>query len=155
MKKYFLLILFTLVLEAFFTQPIYGQAQQVAYINKIEIPKVVTNSYGIALGASQGNFTTIEAGFEKYWGRIRLSKPRTTAVSLMASINPFNDIGGITSHVWTRNSRFGLTYGVAGGYYSDFDSMSKVAVGPALGYRMLGIHLVLGYNLLLGDKAMQ
>ena len=98
---------------------------------------------------------TDEAGLEKYWGRIRLSKPRTTAVSLLTTLNPFKDVYGINSHVWTRNSRFGPTYGAYGGYHSNFDGKSRVAIGPTLGYRMLGVHLVLGYNFLLGDKTLE
>lgn len=155
MKNYLFILLLGLLPEVFFTKPIYAQVRQSAFPNKIELPKIVTNSYGIALGASQGKYTTFEVGFERYWGQIRLTKPRTTAVGIMANINPFKDVGGITSHIWTRHGRFGPTFGASGGYYSNFDDKSRVAIGPTVGYRMLGVHLVLGYNLLLGDKTLE
>ncbi len=144
-------LLLLLSLKAFLPFVIYGQKQQAFNNFKFELPKVTTQGHGIILGINQGRYTTFDAGLEKYWTNVKIIRPTTTAVSVLATAS-LRGTAGITTHVWTRRSRFGPTYGISGGYYTDFKEGSRMAVGPTLGYRLLGAHMNLGYNIRFGDN---
>jgi len=54
--------------------------------------------------------------------------------------------------VWQKTGRVNLTYGGNLVYYTNFHGLQRYGLGPAVGFRFAGFHLINGYNLLLGDK---
>ena len=148
----YILICFLLLTQAFFGSSIYAQKQSAGFSRQIKIPDITITGYGLSVGINQGHFTSFEVGIEKYWKQVKLVNPRTMAVSANIMYYPWQGVAGLSSNFWMRKSRYGLTYGASGGYFNDFETHSRVAIGPTLGWRFLGAHVGAGYNLLIGDK---
>jgi hypothetical protein len=148
----FVLSGFLILAQLSFGNNIYAQKQSAGFSDQIRIPAISITGYGLSAGINQGHFTSFEIGIEKYWKQVKLLNPRTTAISANIMYYPWQGVAGLSSNFWMRKSRYGLTYGASGAYFNDFETHSRVAIGPTLGWRFLGLHIGAGYNLLIGDK---
>jgi hypothetical protein len=113
--------------------------------------KLFQRNHGMIVGLQRGKFTTIEFGGEIHWRKISLNKPRLFATTANMEYNFSDNIIGYKAGVWFKRGRINLTYGANLVYFTDFDK-SKYGIGPSIGFRLLGFHLVNGYNFLTGDK---
>jgi hypothetical protein len=145
-------ILFTCIL---FTGTVQAQIFQKKEEEKrgIRLPKYVAtkNTYGMIAGIERGQYTFMELGAEKHWKKIRLVHARTVGANANLEYNFGNNILGYNAAAWVKTGRVDLTYGVNLNYITDFE-ISRYGLGPQIGFRLLGLHFVNGYNFLLGNK---
>ncbi|MDO1447528.1 hypothetical protein Q0590_14765 [Rhodocytophaga aerolata] len=109
--------------------------------------KLFQRNYGVILGVQRGKSTFFEFGSEIHWRKVRLTNPRLIAATANVTYNIADNVLGYQAGFWTKRGRIALTLGANAGYYTDFDHGS-FAVGPAVGFRLLGFHLTTGYNYL-------
>lgn len=121
--------------------------------NGIRLPKYVASkrSFGMIGGIEKGNITFLELGVEGHWKKIRLKNSRTLAANVNMEYNFGNNILGYNAAGWIKKGRVNLTYGVNFNYVTDF-TYTRYGMGPQIGFRLLGLHIVNGYNFLLGEK---
>jgi hypothetical protein len=112
--------------------------------------KLFQRNYGVILGVQRGKSTFFEFGSEIHWRKVRLTNPRLIAATANVTYNIADNVLGYQAGFWTKRGRIALTLGANAGYYTDFDNGS-FAIGPAVGFRLLGFHLTTGYNYLF-DK---
>ncbi|WMJ74240.1 hypothetical protein RCC89_13840 [Cytophagaceae bacterium ABcell3] len=115
--------------------------------------KVNSSRYGFLLGMHQGRTTFFEFGVQKHWKKVSLKNPRMYAVYGTAAYSFQDRVLGYQAGVWTKKG-VDLTYGLNTCYYTDFTG-SRFGGGPVVGFRLLGFHLMTGYNFLLGSKEME
>jgi hypothetical protein len=113
--------------------------------SNLETFKMYSRSYGLLAGIQKGKYTFLELGVEQHWRKIKLVKPRLTSIGLNMEYNFRYNVLGYRAAVWTKRGRVDLTYGLGFCYLTDFDR-SRWAISPMLGFRLLGFHLVNGYN---------
>lgn len=116
--------------------------------------KLFQRNHGILIGVQRGKYTTIEFGGEIHWRKISLNKPRIFATTANMEYNFSDNIIGYKAGVWFKRGRINLTYGANLVYFTDFNK-HKYGIGPSIGFRLLGFHLVNGYNFLAGDKELE
>lgn len=109
------------------------------------------HNYGAIIGLQKGSSTAIELGYEMHWRKIGLKKPNIWGATTNLEYSFSNNIIGYKAGVWRKQGRINLTYGGNLAYFSDFQGGQQFGIGPAVGFRLLGLHLVNGYNILLGD----
>jgi hypothetical protein len=114
---------------------------------KKEKLKVYQETRGYIIGYERGRTDMLRLGYHANWKKIRLKKPTIHAVEGFASVAPFTGILGLEGAYWQRQGRFKWTYGGRFGYFTNFDE-GTVSVGPAIGFRLLGLHAQGGFNLL-------
>ncbi|MDQ3393494.1 MAG: hypothetical protein M3512_05210 [Bacteroidota bacterium] len=119
----------------------------------IRLPKYVATkrTYGMIAGVERGQYTFMELGVEKHWKKIRLVHARTVGANANMEYNFGNNILGYNAGAWIKTGRVDLTYGATLNYITDFEK-SRYGFGPQIGFRLLGLHFVNGYNFLLGNK---
>ena len=119
----------------------------------IRLPKYVAtkNTFGMIGGVERGKYTFMELGVEKHWKKIRLVHARTLGANANLEYNFGNNVLGYNAAGWIKQGRVDLTYGINLNYVTDFEK-SRYGLGPQIGFRLLGLHFVNGYNFLLGDK---
>jgi hypothetical protein len=129
-----------------------GGKPTVKGISESNLPtfKMYSRSYGLLAGIQKGKYTFLELGVEQHWRKIKLVKPRLTSVGLNMEYNFKYNVLAYRAAVWTKRGRVDLTYGMGLCYFTDFDR-SRWGISPMLGFRLLGFHLVNGYNFIL-DK---
>lgn len=123
----------------------------------IRFPKYVAtkNSTGMIGGLERGNFTFMELGVEKHWKTIRFKNARTLAANANLEYNFGNHLLGYNVGGWMKHGRVDLTYGFNLNYITDFEH-NRYGLGPQIGFRLLGLHFVNGYNFyFLGDKELE
>lgn len=103
------------------------------------------------IGIQKGQFTFLELGTEFRWTKVRVVKQRTFALGGTMEYNFKNNILGYKLFAWRKVGRINLTYGAALCYITDFDN-TRVGGGPTLGFRLIGFHLITGYNFTVGDS---
>ncbi len=81
-----------------------------------------------------------------------LKKARIVGATANMEYNFGHHIIGYKAGMWMKQGRVNLTYGANLAYYNDFNGRSRYGIGPAIGFRLLGLHLINGYNFLAGDK---
>ncbi|CAN5476557.1 hypothetical protein BH23BAC1_BH23BAC1_35090 [soil metagenome] len=121
------------------------------------LPKYVAtkNSTGMIGGIERGNFTYMELGIEKHWKVIRFKNARTLAANANLEYNFGNHLLGYNVGGWMKHGRVDLTYGFNLNYITDFE-LNRYGMGPQIGFRLMGLHFVNGYNFYyLGDKELQ
>lgn len=101
-----------------------------------------------------GKYNFLDLGFEYHWKKITLVKPKMYSVGGNLEYNFWNNVLGYKAAFYTRQGRIALTYGLNLLYFTDFD-YSRAGFGPAIGFRILGFHLVNGYNFLFGSKELK
>ena len=116
------------------------------------IPKLYQRNTGALLGVQRGQYTFIEMGGEAHWRKIGLKKSNITATSVTMEYNPLNHVIGYKAGMWTKRGHVNLSYGGNLVFYNDFKGKSRYGLGPAVGFRLAGFHLINGYNFLAGNK---
>jgi hypothetical protein len=66
-----------------------------------------------------------------------------------------NHVVGYKAGLWMKRSRINFTYGGNVVYFSNFKGLQRYGVGPSIGFRLAGFHLINGYNFLAGDKELE
>jgi len=154
-----------LLLLVFFL-PVYVHAQYTAGIKQVNyplfnnsfapttslIPKLHQRNRGAVLGIQRGRYTSFELGAEAHWRKLSISKSRVTGATATMEYNPFNNVIGYKAGMWTKQGRVNLTYGGNLVFFNDFKGKSRYGLGPAIGFRLAGFHLINGYNFLAGNK---
>jgi len=114
--------------------------------------KLFQRNHGVIVGLQRGSSTFIEFGGEAHWRKMALSKPRITGASVNMEYNFGHHIIGYKAGMWTKRGRVNLTYGANVLYLNNFKGLNRYGIGPAVGFRLAGFHLINGYNFLAGDK---
>ncbi len=107
---------------------------------------------GAILGLTRGNITSVEMGAEMHWRKMSLRNPGITGATANLDYNFGHHVLGYKLGVWQKQGRVNLTYGGNLVYYTNFHGLQRYGLGPAVGFRLAGFHLINGYNILLGDK---
>src|SRR5207302_2766620 len=76
-----------------------------------------------------------------------------TGASANFEYNFGHNVLGYKVGLWQKTGRVNLTYGGNLVYYTNFHGGQRYGLGPAVGFRFAGFHLINGYNLLFGNKA--
>lgn len=109
------------------------------------------HNYGAIIGLQKGHSTAIELGYEMHWRKIALKKPNIWGATANLEYSFSENVMGYKAGVWRKQGRINLTYGANLAYFTDFQGGNQFGIGPAVGFRLLGLHLVNGYNILAGD----
>ncbi|TDH21618.1 hypothetical protein EXU57_19135 [Segetibacter sp. 3557_3] len=108
---------------------------------------------GVILGLQKGRYTAIELGGEAHWRKISiLRKPHIIGATANMSYNFSNHVVGYHAGMWMKRGRINFTYGGNLSYFTDFKDGNRFGFGPAIGFRLLGFHLVNGYTFVTKDK---
>ena len=117
--------------------------------------KLYQRNYGAILGLQRGNITSVEFGGEMHWRKMSLRNPKITGATANIEYNFGHHVLGYKAGLWRKQGRVNLTYGGNLVYYTNFKGLQRYGLGPAVGFRLAGFHLVNGFNLLAGDKEMK
>ncbi len=117
--------------------------------------KLLQRNYGVIIGLQRGRNTFFEMGGEAHWRKMSRKNPRILGASVNMEYNFGHHIIGYKAGMWMKHGRVNLTYGGNLAYYNDFNGRSRYGLGPAVGFRLLGLHLINGYNFLAGDKELK
>ncbi len=157
--------IFSIVL--LFTAPVYLHAQLAwaprqpvkdlyAHENNVEVysfkKKLLQRNHGAILGLQRGGVTAIEIGAEAHWRKLSLTNPTIVGATANLGYNFGKHVIGYQAGMWMKRGRVNLTYGGNLVYYSNFEGLHRYGIGPAVGFRFAGFHLINGYNFLAGDK---
>jgi hypothetical protein len=116
--------------------------------------KLYQRNFGMIAGLQKGNSTAIELGAEAHWRKISvLNKPHVIGATTNLEYNFANHVVGYKAGMWKKTGRINLTYGGNIGYYNNFKGGSRMGLGPLVGFRLLGFHLVNGLTILTKDKS--
>jgi hypothetical protein len=156
---FILLFILSSTLHAQFTWASYtGHEPSSLYNNqplKLERPpyaKLFQRNYGAIIGIQRGKTTSFELGGEAHWRKLSLKKPHIIGATANLEYNFRDHVIGYKAGMWMKRGRVNLTYGANLVYFTDFEGKSRYGIGPSVGFRLLGLHLVNGYNFLAGDK---
>lgn len=114
--------------------------------------KLYQRNSGAIVGLQRGAGTSFELGGEAHWRKLSLSNPRITGASTNLEYNFSDHVLGYKAGMWMKRGRVNLTYGGNVVYFTDFNGLQRYGLGPSVGFRLLGFHLINGYNFLAGDK---
>lgn len=145
LKKTSLLLLFLLVSLVCHAQWPFNKGENEK--DKKDRLKLYQSSRGIMFGYERGRMDMIQVGYHYNWKKIKLKEPMIRATEAYLEYAPFNNVLGAKAAYWQRLGRLKFTYGGHLGFLSDFDAIS-LSIGPSVGFRLLGFHGQLGYNLL-------
>ncbi|MDB5245846.1 MAG: hypothetical protein JWQ40_240 [Segetibacter sp.] len=115
--------------------------------------KLFQRNRGMIIGLQKGRFTSLELGAEAHWRKISLLKPHIIGATLNMEYNFEKNIVGYKAGMWMKRGRINLTYGANVGYFTNFKEGNRFGIGPSVGFRLLGLHLINGYNFLTDDKS--
>ncbi len=104
------------------------------------------------IGLQKGKYTSIELGGEAHWRKISFNKPRIIGATANMEYNFEENIIGYKAGMWMKRGRINLTYGANVSYFTNFNNGHRFGFGPSVGFRLLGLHLVNGINILTKDK---
>lgn len=114
------------------------------------IPEVKTIKTGLLVGAQKGRFFGVELGMERQWKELKLKKPFTWAIAANGEYHFGSNNLGFKAGPWFKWGRADFTYGVNLTYLSDF-TYSRLGASPAIGFKIIGFHLLASYNFLVGS----
>jgi hypothetical protein len=120
--------------------------------NTIFDRKLYQRNTGMILGLQRGRYTSIELGGEAHWRKIAFKKPHIIGATANLEYDFSNNVIGYKAGMWMKRGRINLTYGANVGYFTDFKNGNRFAFGPSVGFRLLGLHLVNGLNILTKDN---
>src|SRR5215213_8761459 len=158
MKKllFLLIAFFPFYLYAqFITQPGNGFLFANSFSSGTSKKKLYQHNYGAIVGMQRGAVTSIELGAEAHWRKLSLFHPRIIGATANFNYNFGHHTIGYQAGMWMKHGRVNLTYGANFLYYSDFNGLNRYGIGPAVGFRLAGFHLINGYNFLAGDKKLE
>lgn len=130
----------------------FGQSRYAGHTLPAYPAKLFQRNYGAIIGLQRGSVTSVELGGEAHWRKISLKKPHIIGATANLEYNFGNHVIGYKAGAWMKRGRVNLTYGANAVYFTDFKGRSRYGLGPAVGFRLLGFHLINGYNFLGGDK---
>ena len=110
--------------------------------------KLLQRNTGVIIGLQRGKYTSLEFGGEAHWRKMSLLKPHIIGATANLAYNFGNNVLGYHAGVWKKQGRINLTYGADINYFTDFSNRQSFGIGPSVGFRFLGLHLVNGYTLL-------
>jgi hypothetical protein len=113
------------------------------------IPELRTIKTGLLVGAQKGQYFGIELGMERQWKELKLKKPFTWAIAANGEYHLGSNNLGFKAGPWFKWGRADFTYGVNLTYLSDFE-YARVGFSPAIGFKLIGFHLIASYNSLYG-----
>ncbi|HEX8460147.1 MAG TPA: hypothetical protein VF623_01905 [Segetibacter sp.] len=114
--------------------------------------KLFQRNSGMILGLQRGRYTSIEFGGEAHWRKISLLKPHIIGATANLEYNFSNNIVGYKGGMWFKRGRINLTYGANVSYFTNFKEGNSFGIGPSVGFRLFGLHLINGYNFLIAEK---
>jgi hypothetical protein len=114
--------------------------------------KLYQRNTGMILGLQKGKYTSIELGGEAHWRKIAFRKPHITGATANLEYDFQNHVLGYKAGLWRKTGRVNLTYGANVSYFTNFNEGNRFGFGPTVGFRLLGLHLVNGFNILTKDK---
>ncbi|MBD0285561.1 MAG: hypothetical protein M3342_02040 [Bacteroidota bacterium] len=127
-----------------------------SYFTSYSLPaapvKLHQRNYGIIIGVERGRNTSIELGGEAHWRKLSLKNARIVGATANMEYNFGHHIIGYKAGMWMKQGRINLTYGGNLVYFNDFNGRCRYGIGPAVGFRLLGLHFINGFNFLAGDK---
>ncbi len=106
--------------------------------------KLYQRNTGMMIGLQRGKYTSLELGGEAHWRKISLLKPHIIGATANLSYNPGRNVLGYHAGVWMKRGHINLTYGADINYFTDFNNRQAFAIGPSVGFRFFGFHLVNG-----------
>jgi hypothetical protein len=124
-------------------------------LNLFEGRKLFQRNTGMIIGLQRGKFNAIELGGEAHWRKISLLKPHIVGATANLEYNFENNVIGYKAGMWMKRGRINLTYGANVGYFTNFKEGNRFSFGPSVGFRLLGLHLINGYNFVTKDKTAQ
>jgi hypothetical protein len=107
---------------------------------------------GMIMGLQKGKYTSFELGGEAHWRKISLLKPRIVGATANMEYNFSDNVIGYKAGLWMKRGWINLTYGINASYFTNFKSSNSFGFGPSVGFRLLGFHLINGYNFLLNNS---
>lgn len=113
--------------------------------------KLRQRNHGVIVGIQRGRSTAIELGGEAHWRKISLKDPHIIGATANMEYDFSQHMVGYKAGMWMKRGRVNLTYGGNIGYHTDFKGRNIYTAGPAVGFRLLGLHLINGYNFQMGD----
>ena len=115
------------------------------------LPELNTIKTGLLIGVQKGKYFGIELGMERQWKEIKLKKPRTFAIAATGEYQfQANTLGFKVRPSW-KFGRADFTYGFNATVLSDFE-YNKFGISPAIGFKLLGFHLLASYNITSNKK---
>ena len=130
-----------------------GTVSAIAPVTALPPRKLFQRNTGIILGWQRGRYTFIEMGVEAHWRKISLVKPHIIGTTANMEYNFGNNVLGYKAGAWMKRGRINFTYGANVSYYTNFKEGHRFGIGPSVGFRLLGFHLINGFNFLTADKA--
>jgi hypothetical protein len=115
--------------------------------------KLYQRNTGAIVGLQKGNSTSIELGYEAHWRKISFRKPHVIGATTNLEYNFGDNVIGYKAGMWMKRGRVNLTYGANVSYFTDFKEGHRFGIGPSVGFRFVGLHLINGYNFLTKDNA--
>lgn len=123
------------------------------YTSRLFQRKLFHTNTGMIIGLQKGNSTSIELGGEAHWRKISFRKPRIIGATTNMEYNFGDNVLGYKAGMWMKRGRVNLTYGANVSYFTNFKEGHRFGIGPSVGFRLAGLHLVNGYNFLTRDKS--
>lgn len=117
--------------------------------------KLYQRNRGAIIGLQRGAVSAIELGAEAHWRKLSLINPTIIGATANLGYNFGHHTIGYQAGMWMKRGRVNLTYGGNLLYYSNFKGLHRYGIGPAVGFRLAGFHLINGYNFLAGDKELE
>src|SRR3954447_25390124 len=117
--------------------------------------KLFQHNSGMIFGVQRGSTTSIELGAEEHWRKLSLLKPHVIGATANLEYDVSNHVIGYKAGMWMKRGRVNLTYGANVSYYNNFKKGSRFGFGPSVGFRLMGFHLINGYNFLTKDKGVE
>lgn len=114
--------------------------------------KLYQRNTGVIVGLQRGKYTSLELGGEAHWRKISLLKPHIIGATANFSYNPGKNVLGYHAGVWMKRGHINLTYGADVNYFTDFNNRQAISIGPSIGFRLLGLHLINGFNLVASNS---
>lgn len=115
--------------------------------------KLYHRNTGMIIGLQKGNSTSIELGGEAHWRKISFKKPHVIGATTNLEYNIGDNVLGYKAGMWMKRGRVNLTYGGNVSYFTNFHEGHRFGIGPSVGFRVAGLHLVNGYNFLTKDNS--
>lgn len=117
--------------------------------------KLLQRNWGAIIGLQRGKGTSFELGTEAHWRKLSLSNSKIVGATTNLEYNFSDHVIGYKAGLWMKRGRVNLTYGGNVVYFSDFNGRQRYGLGPSVGFRLAGFHLLNGYNFLAGDKEIE
>lgn len=117
------------------------------------LPKLKQRNYGTIIGLQKGHSTFFELGGEMHWRKIGLKKPQIWGATTNLEYSFSQNVIGYKVGVWRKQGRINFIYGANLAYFSDFKGGNQIGLNPTIGFRLMGLHLTNGINLLAGDMS--